>query len=130
MQIPAMRRLLCRAALLLVVFASPRSVARAQESASHPQSVTSLGDTLKRAQFKQLHILYVHGMAADGPGYSESKLLRKSICQRLKDCTSPEGEFDGREYADQQDFILDSPPPNLSYLGEQIWKSRKSGPPS
>jgi hypothetical protein len=130
MQIAAIRRLLCRAALVLVVFAGPRSIARAQESASQRRSVTSLGDSLKRAQFKQIHIFYVHGMAAAGPGYSESKLLRKSICQQLKDCTSPEGQFDGREYADQHDFILDSPPPNLFYFGEQIWKSRITGPPS
>lgn len=130
MPISAHRRSLTRAALLLALLASPRKATWAQEPSSQSQSVTSLGDSLKRAQTKQLHIFYVHGMAADGPGYSESKVLRKTICQRLKDCNSPEGQFDGREYADQQDFSLDSPPPNLSYLGEQIWKSRKSGPPS
>lgn len=130
MEITPNRRSLTCIALLLAVLACPRAIAWAQESSSPPQSVTSLGDSLKRAQFKQLHIFYVHGMAADGPGFSESEVLRKSICQRLKDCTSPEGQFDGREYADQQDFALDSPPPNLSYLGEQIWKSRKSGTPS
>jgi hypothetical protein len=130
MEIGANRRSLTCTALLLAIFACLRTIAWAQESSSPPQSVTSLGDSLKRAQFKQLHIFYVHGMAADGPGFSESEVLRKSICQRLKDCTSPEGQFDGREYADQQDFALDSPPPNLAYLGEQIWKSRKSGAPS
>lgn len=129
MQITANHRSLTRAALLLAVLTCPLTIARAQEPASQPQSVTSLGDSLKRAQTKQLHIFYVHGMAADGPGYSESKVLRKTICQRLKDCTSPEGQFDGREYADRNDFALDSPPPNLSYLGVQIWKSRNSGPP-
>jgi hypothetical protein len=130
MQIAAIRRSLRRAALAIAILAGSQTIARAQDPSSQPPSVTSLGDSLKRAQFKQLHIFYVHGMAADGPGYSESEVLRKSICKRLKDCTSPEGEFDGREYADEQDFALDSPPPNLSYLGEQIWKSRKSGPPS
>jgi hypothetical protein len=129
MEIAANRRSLSRAALLLAVLACHLTIARAQESTSQPQSVTSLGDSLKRAEHKQLHIFYVHGMAADGPGYSESRVLRKTICQRLKDCTSPEGQFDGREYADRNEFALDSPPPNLFYLGEQIWKSRKSGPP-
>ncbi|HYL47142.1 MAG TPA: hypothetical protein VEU52_08940 [Candidatus Limnocylindrales bacterium] len=130
MEIAANRRPFIRAALLLAVLACPQAIAWAQEPSVPPQSVTSLGDSLKRAQFKQLHIFYVHGMAADGPGYSESRVLRKSICQRLKDCTSPEGQFSGREYANQQYFALDSPPPNLSYFGDQIWKSRKSGPPS
>lgn len=130
MEIAVNRRSITRPALLVAVFACQLTIAWAQEPGSQSQSVTSLGDSLKRAEYRQLHIFYVHGMAADGPGYSESKVLRRSICQRLKDCISPEGQFDGREYADQQDFALDSPPPNLSYLGEQIWKSRKSGPPS
>jgi hypothetical protein len=130
MEHASIHRSLARTALFLALLACYPMIARAQEPPSPPQSVTSLGDSLKRAQYKQLHIFYVHGMAADGPGYSESKVLRKSICQRLKDCASPEGQFDGREYADQSDFSLEAPVPNLSYLGDQVWKSRKSGPPS
>jgi hypothetical protein len=76
MEIAVNRRSIIRAELLLAVFAFSRTIAWAQEPSSPPQSVTSLGDSLKRAQFKQLHIFYVHGMAADGPGFSESEVLR------------------------------------------------------
>jgi hypothetical protein len=126
-----MKNCLHAAALLAAVFICQLTAARAQDSPARPgsQRVTSLGDSLKRSEFKQLHIFYVHGMAADGPGFSESKVLRNSICKRLKDCTSPEGQFDGREYADQDVFVLDVAPPPLSYLGDPIWRSRKSGGP-
>ena len=129
----AARRLsLIQAALLVAMFACRLAPARAQETATRPepQRVTSLGDSLKRVEKRQLHIFYVHGMAADGPGFSESKVLRSSICKQLKDCTSPEGEFDGREYADKDKFALNADPPKLSYLGQPIWQSRKDGPPS
>jgi len=62
-------------------------------------------------------------MAADGPGYSDSADLRKSICKFLKDCTTAAGQFDGSEYADKGKFALNAPPPRLSYLGEPVWSS-------
>lgn len=126
-----MKNRLHAVALLVAIFICHLTTARAQDSPARPetQRVTSLGDSLKRSEFKQLHIFYVHGMAADGPGFSESKVLRNSICKRLKDCTSPEGRFDGREYADEDMFALNVTPPTLSYLGDPIWKSRKSASP-
>ncbi len=94
------------------------------------QQVTSLAGSFSRSDHAQLHIFYVHGMAAEGPGYSESELFRKSICKYLKGCTSYAGEFDGREYADKDKFDLKAPIPQLTYWGDQIWKTRKSGDPS
>ena len=35
-----------------------------------------------------------------------------------------------REYADEDVFVLDHQTPDLSYLGQQIWKSKVSGTPS
>ena len=87
----------------------------------------SLADSLTHAGAKQLHILYVHGIASDGPGDYDSWRLRRGICQFLKDCTSPAGELDGnREYADQDEFAPNAPPPTLEYLGQRIWENDPS----
>lgn len=54
------------------------------------------------------------------------RALRKSICDYLKDCTSPAGTVIGEwDYADQNEFRLDAPVPKLEYLDEQIWKSEE-----
>jgi hypothetical protein len=113
--------------LLTAILACSPSLAWAQQESVRPeeQRVESLANSLKRAD-TQLHIFYVHGMADEGPGHSGSEDLRKSICKHLKDCTTTEGVLDGnREYADKGSFTLDAPAPQLSYLGEQIWKSRQ-----
>jgi hypothetical protein len=91
------------------------------------KSVASLGDSLRRGGGKQLHILYLHGIASNGPGDFDSWLLRKNICDFLKDCTTPAGQMDGTEYADQGEFALNAPPPNLAYLGQPIWHTDASG---
>ncbi|MGB9196185.1 MAG: hypothetical protein WCB53_04585 [Terriglobales bacterium] len=89
----------------------------------------SLTDSIKRVNTEntQLHILYVHGMGASGPGGSASADLRKSICKFLRDCTTTEGEFDGTDYADAGDFALNSAPPSLRYLGQSLWKVDANG---
>jgi hypothetical protein len=113
--------------LLTAVLACSPPLAWAQQGSAGPevQRVESLGESLKRAD-TQLHIFYIHGMADEGPGHSDSEDLRKSICKHLKDCTTTEGVLDGKtEYADKGSFALDAPAPQLSYLGEQIWKSRQ-----
>jgi hypothetical protein len=66
-------------------------------------------------------------MAADGPGASASAGLRKSICKFLRDCTPPGGVFDGTDYADRKDFALNTPPPDLKYLGRPLWNSGAGG---
>ncbi len=120
------------ALLLTAVLACSLPLAWGQDESARPeeQGVASLAESLKRAN-TQLHVFYVHGMGADGPGHSDSEDLRKSICKHLKDCTTTEGTLDGkREYADKGSFVSDAQPPPLSYLGEQIWKSRQGGTPT
>jgi len=101
------------------------------QSAPAPQQqpTTSLADSLKRVRTEntQLHILYVHGMGAAGPGVSASLDLRKGICKFLRDCTSAEGQFDGTEYSDRRDFALNTPPPAFTYLGQSLWKIDANG---
>ena len=106
-------------------------VAQATESSSSTKPIKSLADSLQRAGAKQLHILYLHGIASDGPGDYDSWLLRKGICDFLGDCVSPAGELDGNtEYADQDEFELNAPPPSLKYLGSPVWKTDPSSPTS
>ncbi len=118
------------ALFLGALFACCPSSATAQPAQATPSSkpTASLADSLKRVGGKQLHILYLHGIGSDGPGDYDSWLLRKAICDFLKDCASPAGEIDGNtEYADQDEFKLDAPPPNLKYLGLPVWKADPSG---
>jgi hypothetical protein len=123
--------LTCAAALLFAALLLHSTSVRAQKTANQAaQPSGSLADSLNRANNTQLHIFYVHGMAAPGPNYSDSEDLRKSICKYLKDCQSLAGEFDSREYADRYVFVPDSSAPLLFYLGQQIWKSREGGSPS
>src|SRR5580765_23198 len=96
-------------------------------AATQDKQTASLADSLERAGGKQLHILYVHGIASDGPGDYDSWRLRRGIWKFLKDCTAPAGVFDGKEYADQDEFRLHAPPPALEYLGQPAWKVDPSG---
>jgi len=121
------RRIWQRTALLVVLVFGNLSAAGGQTASSHSQGgqVTTLADSLARTLNTQLHIFYVHGMAFEGPNHSDSALLRKSICKFLRDCTTPAGEFEGREYADRNTFALNAPPPQLAYLGQPIWNGEE-----
>jgi len=88
---------------------------------------TSLGDSLHRTDGKQLHIFYLHGIGSDGPGDHDSLALRQGICDFVKDCMVYAGERDGTEYADQDEFALNTPPPPLKYLGQEVWRKDHSG---
>ena len=87
----------------------------------------SLGESLRRPGGKQLHIFYLHGIASDGPGDHDSLALREGICRFVKDCIVFAGERDGTEYADQDRFRLNAPPPTLKYLGQEVWRKDGSG---
>ena len=80
---------------------------------------------MQRAGGKQVHIFYVHGIGSDGPGDFDSWSLRKGICDLVRDCTSSAGKLDEpqREYADQDEFSLNAPPPTLEYLGQPVWRN-------
>jgi hypothetical protein len=108
---------------------SPRtSLGQTAPAATPSKPTASLADSLQRGGDKQLHIFYVHGIASDGPGDYDSWSLRRGICAFVEDCTTPAGELDGKtEYADQDEFSLNAPPPTLEYLGQRVWKTDPSG---
>ena len=108
---------------VLGLFLVSPAVSSAQAASATPNKQSqSLGDSLRHAGGKQLHIFYLHGIGSDGPGDHDSRALREGICQLLKDCIVFAGERDGTEYADQDKFKLNAPPPPLNYLGQQVWK--------
>ena len=106
---------------------SPFSSLAQTAPVSSSRQTTSLGDSLHRGDGKQLHIFYLHGIGSDGPGDHDSLALRQGICKFVKDCIISAGEHDGIEYADQDEFKLNAPPPPLKYLGQEIWKKDRSG---
>ncbi len=119
-----------RRTLLSAILVCLTALAWSQSTPTSQTQVTpSLADSLKRVRTEntQLHIFYVHGMGASGPGASASADLRNSICKFLRDCTTTEGEFDGTEYADKNHFALNAKPPGLKYLGQPLWKADAGG---
>jgi hypothetical protein len=112
--------------LALILGGAPHGYAESgsanAQSFSHRQ-MSSMGDSLLRAGNEPLHILYLHGIGATGAG--DSLLLRQSICNYLKDCTSPAGDSHGREYADQGEYALTSQPPTLTYMGSGVWMNQQ-----
>ena len=117
------RRDLARTLLLLIGLVAP-CLAQSASTSPSQQKTESLGDSLRHAENREIHIFYIHGIGSDGPNDYDSLALRKSICDYLKDCTSragvPIGEWD---YADQDQFRLDAPVPELEYVDQSVWKS-------
>lgn len=111
---------------VVLVFSSFSSSGQSNPTPDQSKPTTSLGDSLKAASGKELHVLYVHGIGSDGPGDYDSWGLRRGICEFVKDCTSRAGELDGRKaYADDDEFRPDAPVPDLEYLGQKVWGSRQ-----
>ena len=90
------------------------------------QSPRSFGEELRHPDDKEIHIFYIHGIGSDGPQDRDSRALRKSICEYLKDCTTPKGTEIGEwDYADRDEFQLDASVPALEYMDNPIWKSQE-----
>jgi hypothetical protein len=98
--------------------------AQSSSSSVPSQSPSSLGDELQHAKGKEIHIFYIHGIGSEGPHDRDSQALRQSICNYVKDCTSPAGNEIGQwDYADQDEFRLDAVVPALSYLDSPVWRT-------
>jgi hypothetical protein len=89
-----------------------------------PQSLSqnsSIGESLRNAGQRPLHILYVHGIAAISAGGSQA--FQKAICAFLKDCTAPATPGQ-RDYADGGQFAVGAAPPAFTYMGRPVWRSQ------
>jgi hypothetical protein len=83
--------------------------------------ISSIGESLRNAGQRPVHILYVHGIGAIGAGGSE--VFRKGICAFVKDCRAAGAPL--REYADSGEFESDAEPPTLEYMGKPVWATKQ-----
>jgi hypothetical protein len=106
---------------LLAVFCAGGIAAHAKMKEDVPGSlkgVQTIGDALKTADQRPVHILYMHGI--NSLGSDDSRVFRESICSIERLCAS-EWQNAGTEFPDQGPFALDAPAPDLQYLGVPIW---------
>lgn len=80
---------------------------------------TSLGYLIASAR-KPIHIVYVHGMRADGQGASES--FRTALCRYVQGLAAG---GTARAAPSPQPLPLPSPSSFPTYLGQPIWRSRE-----
>jgi hypothetical protein len=113
----------CAAAFLLslVVYASGIGPAAAPSDAGTELGAgSSIGELLGKGH--PVHILYVHGIAATGPGDSHAFLT--SICRYLPGCeVPPVWNPTKRDYANFGQYKEGEQPPSYAYLGEPVWKN-------
>lgn len=83
--------------------------------------ISSIGESLRNAGQRTLHILYVHGMGATGAG--ESQVFRKSLCGFLKGCDISKALHADRDFADSGIFAGGAAPPAFQYMQRQVWSS-------
>lgn len=89
----------------------------------HLNEMSSIGESLRNAGSRPLHILHVHGMAARGGG--DSQVFQKGMCALLKGCALPAVPVPvEREYANHGEFDINSPPPNIEYMRKPVWSSK------
>lgn len=120
---------LCKVLLVLALLAGVLGNTRAQGKAidGGPQDqnpISSLGESLSKAARHPLHILYVHGIGAEGAG--DSWIFQKHLCALLKGCKLPKLLIpEGRDYADSGVFAQDAPPPVSKYMRKEVWTSQE-----
>jgi hypothetical protein len=110
--------------ILTLAVASGGAFARAkvvEDTNGSLKTLRSIGDALDSADRHPVHVLYVHGI--DEVGAGDSKMLRDSICTKLKLCAVGDWKNGGTEYADKGEFSSSVEPPTLAYLGSPVWNS-------
>lgn len=130
---------LARAALLFLVLAGLPGKGLAQgevvdDGPQHLNEISSIGESLRNAGQRPLHILYVHGIGATEA--SDSLAFQKSICKFLKHCTAEtvtrlkelqSKKFHGapapRDYANRGMFENGASAPEFEYMGRAVWQS-------
>jgi hypothetical protein len=115
-------RLLLAMALTAAVLGNGRALGKVIDGGpQHLSQDSSIGESLRNAGPRPLHILYVHGIAAMSAGGSQ--MFQRAICGFLKDCTVPEKPA-ARDYADSGKFANGSTPPAFTYMGRPVWRDQ------
>jgi len=81
--------------------------------------LSTIGESLRNAGQRPLHILYVHGMAATGAG--ESLVFQRSLCKSLKGCVISKAPQYDRDFADAGIFANGAAPPPFQYMQKNVW---------
>jgi hypothetical protein len=110
--------------LLIAVLGALRAEGKVIDGGPQPLSeMSSIGESLRNAGPRPLHILYVHGMEALGSG--DSHAFQKGICELMKGCTlSGDPVPVNREYADRGEFQIGAEPPSIEYMRKAVWLSK------
>ena len=110
-------------AMMLLAGVPAHALAQVKAVSESPQKlgqISSIGESLSNAKQRPLHILYVHGIGATGPG--DSWTFQRRICSYLKGCKLPKKLVpEGRDYADSGVFGAAAPLPSFSYMGNPVW---------
>ena len=117
---PIVRARVCTVVIHIIFFAGAVA-AHAKTVEDDPvvlKDVQTIGDALKNADSRPVHILYMHGI--NSLGSDDSRVFRESICRIVRVC---DGDWRnaGTEYPDHGVFALDAAAPTLEYLGIPIW---------
>lgn len=134
-----LRTALLRGTIAATLIASAPSMSRAQgdvidDGPQHLNEISSIGESLRNAGPRPLHILYVHGIGATAAG--DSVQFQQSICKFLKHCTEEtltrlkelqSTKFRGapapRDYAEGGMFAKSAAPPAFEYMGHTVWQN-------
>jgi hypothetical protein len=115
--------------LALSLIASVLANGRAQgkvidDGPQHLSDISSIGESLRNAGQRPLHILYVHGIGATGSG--DSQVFQRSLCAFLKGCELPATPVPvARDYADSGEFAIGADPPAFEYMGKPAWTGKE-----
>lgn len=109
--------------LLSVVSLQLRMEAKVvDDGPQHLNEMSSIGESLRNAGSRPVHILYVHGIAAMGAG--DSWAFQKGICGFMKGCQPTNTPVPvEREYVDRGAFQSGANPPAFAYMGKPIWSN-------
>lgn len=106
---------------ILAAFVLAAAVAGCGPGGVHPhpgqslEGTRSLGDLVAGAGASPVHIVYIHGMAAQAPGTSLP--FRQRLCAYVGDGC----RYDAK--ASERHYIAFGPRPPARYLGEPVWRN-------
>ncbi len=124
-----MKRLFLKVLLAFALFPAFPGIGwgQANGKGTGPQDliqISSIGESLRNAGQRPLHILYVHGIGATGSG--DSWIFQKHICAQMKGCKLPKKLVaQERDYADSGEFDIAAQPPSFKYMGSAVWMTQE-----
>lgn len=105
---------------LLATFSSTARAGSKEDGDDYTASMRSIANILdEQASDEALHVIYIHGMRAEGPGAALG--FRKRLCEFLNGSNSKCDELESRSERKYLDIV--SGLEDFEYLGQKIWKT-------